>query len=156
MKKNEESNKVSLSSWNYGCFFHLNPCYSQRPSSSLKSNKEEINNLNAKKISKLTNDDHLLNIPFEQYIDRDRYIHIDYIRNLTNQRIASQKMAKQNRKTFTDWEAQKKEKNINDKTKPNLEEKKNELEPKDFKKTFKDWKKEKIKLKKKEEKKRLK
>ena len=112
MKKNEESNKVSLSSWNYGCFFHLNPCYSQRPSSSLKSNKEEINNLNAKKISKLTNDDHLINIPFEQYIDRDRYIHIDYIRNLTNQRIESKKMVKQNGKTFTDWEAQKKEKKI--------------------------------------------
>ena len=159
MKKNEESNKVSLSSWNYGCFFHLNPCYSQRPSSSLKSNKEEINNLNAKKISKLTNDDHLLNIPFEQYIDRDRYIHIDYIRNLTNQRIESKKMVKQNGKTFTDWEKQKKEKkNKNDKTKPILEEKenKNEQEPKDFKKTFKDWKKAKIKIKKKEEKKRLK
>ena len=159
MKKNEESNRVSLSSWNFGCFSHLNPCYSRRPSSSLKCQKEELNNLNTKKISKLTNDDNLLNIPYEQYIDRDRYLHIEYIRNLAEQRIESQKMVKQNGKTFTVWKNQKKEKEVKANiVKQILEElkNKNEQESKEFKKTFKDWKKEKISLKKKENKKRFK
>ena len=163
MNKNEESNKVSLSSWNYGSFFPLNPYYLPRPSS-LKCKKNETNNLNTQKISKLTNDEDLLNIPYEQYINRDRYLHIEFIRKLTEQRIKSQRMVKLNGKTFIVWKNKKNEKKRKeDKIKQILEELKNQKEQNqneqnqnESPKTFKDWKKEKILLKKKEEKKRLK
>ena len=157
MKKNEESNRVSLSSWNYGCFSHLNPCHSRRPSSSLNCKKEEINNLSTKKISKLTNDEDILNIPYEQYLDRDRYLHFEYIRNIAEKRIESQKKVKENGKTFTDWKKEKKEKEISDKIKKILEEEKNKNKQvqNEFNKTdLNDRKKARILLKKKEAKKR--
>ena len=55
-RENEEDEYNKYDDIDVDEFFYIdsnrrNPCYSQRPSSSLKSNKEEINNLNAKKIN---------------------------------------------------------------------------------------------------------
>lgn len=154
MEKNEESKKVSLSSWNYGIFFPLNPYFSQRQQSS-ENNKNEIQSLNTQKQSKISNNEDLYNVPYEQYIDRDRYLHVQFITKLKEKRIESQQMLKQNGKTFKAWKNQKNKKS--DKTKINLEEEKNinDQIQKEFKLTFKKWKEKKIKSKKKEEEKRI-
>ena len=156
MKNNEEMNRISLSSWNYGSFYSMNPYYQQR---SLNDNNDDNNKAgrNANNIVKIVKREYFDNLPYKNYINRDLYLKNEFKLNLEQKRFESLKMIKENGKTFEKWKSQKnfkigKEK-LNPKEQQNL---KNTENHNDMRMTFNQWIKEKNKIKKMEEEKRIK
>ena len=111
MQNNENINKASLSSWNYGAFSSINPYYSQR---NIK-NENKQNNIRSKTCKgKIVKNEYFENIPFEIYINRDIYYHDEFVLKLKEKNENNYMMLKKNGITFEKWE------------KIKLEEKKNE------------------------------
>ena len=128
MQNNENINKASLSSWNYGAFSCINPYYSQR---NIK-NENKQNNIRSKTCKgKIVKNEYFENIPFEIYINRDINYHDEFVLKLKEKNEENYIMLKKNGKTFEKWE------------KIKLEEKKNEEIKKE--KEIKALKEEKIK-----------
>ena len=152
MQNNENMKVASLSSWNYGTFSCINPYYSQR---NIKyENKQNYNTSKTNK-EKIVKKEYFDNLPYEIYINRERYLHDEFISKLRENNGKNYKMLKKNGKTFTDWKTQKKKEKQNAKSvnKKNIEKTENEVI--ENKITFEQWKKIKLKEKKKEEKKNI-
>ena len=156
MKINEEINKISLSSWNYGSFSIINPFY-QKNKLECDTNKENEN-----KVFKIVKKEYFDNKPYSDYINREIEIKNKLQSKTKKQREEDLEWIKNNGKTFDKWKSQKnlkirKEKLLNQKQKEKSEKEqlKEKEREKNNRKTFKQWEKEIIEKKKKEEEKRI-
>ena len=87
MKNNEEMNKISLSSWNYGSFYSRNPYYQQRSLSNNNITERNVNN-----IVGTVKQEYFDFLPYENYIDRDLYLKNEFKLKLEQKRFESLEM----------------------------------------------------------------